>query len=209
VPFRQFLFSRFWAFPLFALVVFALQKTAIVNGDMSAFRPIHSFLSKAAPDISPIALTIAIHFLVVAIAKMVRKQFGRDIDSVCCSVSDFLVVRCYEKRSLPSFLYMKSERVLIAVSCTLKIIFAVAYLIFYVSLNIFPNGLIGCSGNRTSSSKGWLWAFFAFIYVTEVFYHAALFLSGIIRAGVNESFAHIVLTPTYWQWCVLVIKLLF
>lgn len=199
VPFHQFMFSRFWSFPLVALVVYVLEKTDVVKGDIS-FISSSSFPSEALSAVLPIAMTIFVHFIVVAIAKTCRKKFARDIDAVCTSVSDYLVVRCYEQRSLPSFLYMKSERVLIAVSCTLKIIFAVAFLVFFFLFNDVSDDLVGCSTKQKSSTKFWLWAMFSLVFVTEVFYHAALFLSGIIRAGVNESFAHIVLIPTYWQW---------
>ena len=199
VPFHQFMFSRFWAFPLLALAVFALEKTDLVKGDIS-FISSPSFAIDAFQAVYPILVTIFIHFVIVAVAKMGRKKFARDIDAACSSVSDYLVVRCYEQRSLPSFLYMKSERVLIAVSCTLKIIFAVVYLIFFLISNNVSDDLIGCSMKQKSSSKFWLWAMFTFVFLTEVLYHVSLFLSGIIRAGVNESFAHIVLIPTYWQW---------
>jgi hypothetical protein len=199
VPFHQFIFSRFWAFPLLALLIFTLEKTDLVKGDTSFLISSSPFLGDAVTAVVPIAISIFVHFVVVYFAKLGRKKFARDIDEVCSSVSDYLVVRCYEKRSLPSFLYMKSERVLIAVSCTLKIILAVTYLVLFFAFNEFPDGL-GCSVKRSSTSHLWLWAMFVFVFVTEVLYHAALFLSGIIRAGVNESFAHIVLIPTYWQW---------
>ena len=202
VPFHQFLFSRFWGFPLLAFFIYTLQKTDLIKGDLSFIETTSTFWGNAFRAIVPLALAIFVHFIIVAIAKFLRKKFARDIDAACASVSDYLVVRCYEQRSLPSFLYMKSERVLIAVSCTLKIIFAVSYLVFYLIFNDLPRDVIGCSDKRSVPSDFWVWVMFAFVFVTEVLYHAALFLSGIIRAGVNESFAHIVLIPTYWQWLV-------
>mmetsp|Transcript_81135 Transcript_81135/g.218009 ORF Transcript_81135/g.218009 Transcript_81135/m.218009 type:complete len:630 (-) Transcript_81135:159-2048(-) len=95
---------------------------------------------------------------------------------------------------------MKSERVLIAVSCTLKIILAAALLIFYFAFNNLPKEILGCSSNEVPSSNIWLWLMFVFVFISEMSYHVALFMAGIIRDKVVDSFAQIVLMPTYWQW---------
>ena len=199
-PFRQIIFANYWAMPLFGMLVFVLEKTDVLRGDLAIFDIWSPMFRDCLWAVAPLALSIAFHYLVVAISKSCRESYSKDIDDICTGISDYLVVRCFEQRKLPSFLYMKSERVLIAVSCTLKIILAIAYLVLFPVFNDIPQGCIGCGVKPQPAAAGWLWAMYLIIFVTEVLYHIALFLSGIIRAGVNESFSHIVLCPTYWQW---------
>ena len=168
--FRQAFFENFWAVPLLAALVFSIERTDILRGNTNFSE---QKITEFCDTVLPLALSIAFHYTTVYFAKSARKRFARDIDSVCTRISDFLVVRCYEQRTLPSFLYMKSERVLIAVSCTLKIIFALVYLILFLASHKFPQ-LFGCSStqfspsNDSGSSRAWLWGMFFVIFLSEV-----------------------------------------
>ena len=109
--------------------------------------------------------------------------------------------KCYKKKSLPSFLYMKPERVVIAFACTTRMILAIAFLVFFLFFCGLPaEGPLGTRGSAAGAVEAWMWGMFGISWASEVMYHVALYLSGNISSSVRASFGMPVLQPTYWQW---------
>jgi hypothetical protein len=149
----------------------------------------------------PIVLAVALHYLAIYLALRCRKTSKQGLDRFADGVSSYLDDECYKKKSLPPFLYMKSERVLVALACTSKIVLALALLVFFFFTYGLPSdGFLGCKGLRPAGIEGWMWGQFGMVWSTEIMYHMSLYLSGNIQSAVRGSFAMPVLQPSYWQW---------
>jgi len=185
------IFAKFWAVPAVCAVLFLLEE-----GLSAASEP-----WRAGPACLPMVVAVALHYMAVYFSVRLRASSRLALDSFADGVSSYLDEKCYKTKSLPKALYMKSERVLIAFSCTFKIVAAIAYIVFFFLFNGLPaEGLLGCQGSQPAGFQGWMWALFIIFWATEIMYHMSLYLSGNIQSRVDASFAMPVLQPTYWQW---------
>ena len=148
----------------------------------------------------PLALMVALHYYIVSKAAEYRTSRREDLDTFANSFSGFLNQKCYVEKAWPKFLYMKSERVLIALSCILKIAFAVAFLIFFFVTQGIPKDPLDCAATSPRGLQAWTWVMYAAVAISEILYHCAMYLSNTIHNPVVNSFALPVLQPTYWQW---------
>mmetsp|Transcript_9077 Transcript_9077/g.18116 ORF Transcript_9077/g.18116 Transcript_9077/m.18116 type:complete len:749 (+) Transcript_9077:127-2373(+) len=186
-------FLYFWAFPALAAFLFMLHK-----GFDTPF-----VASNLASAVLPIAVPIAIHYALVQIAINWRRSSRVELDHFCESVSEYLDEKCYKKKVWPALLYIKPERVFISLTCILKIVLAIAFLVLYLLFIGAPkDGAYNCTGE--SSSPLLLltasWVFFGMVLVTEIMFHMAMYLSGNVTNSLRSSFDLSVLQPTYWQW---------
>uniref|UniRef100_A0A7S0HCJ6 Alpha-type protein kinase domain-containing protein n=1 Tax=Hanusia phi TaxID=3032 RepID=A0A7S0HCJ6_9CRYP len=189
---KAFLF--FWVFPLVCLAMFAVDKQLDVK---------NIDLQGAYNFIAPILVSVVLHYGGAYFASEWRVTSRAALDEFSESVSGFLDRKCYKEKSWPSLFYMKAERVLISFVCILKIILAVAFLVFFLLFNGIPSDLLGCGATDPKSEshlKIWLWAFYGIVCATEIMYHMALYMSNQISCAIGGSFTMAVLQPTYWQW---------
>jgi len=144
---------------------------------------------------------VAAHYSAVSLSKTLGKASRPQIEHFANSVSAFLDEKCFKTHAWPSFLYMKSERVLIALACIVKMALAGTILVLLPFTMGIPNDLIGCAAaESTPGATLMTWVMFASVCVSEILFHMAMFLSLNVKTSVSDSFALPVLCPTYWQW---------
>lgn len=185
------IFIYFWAAPALCAAIVVLEEGLEVVSD----------LPRAAEAFLPMVAAVSLHYLAAYGSVRWRVTHRARLDGFAHTVSSYLDDQCYRKKSLPPFLYMKSERVLVALACTTKIVLAITFLVLFFFFNGLPReGPLGCQGSAPPGMQYWAWGLFGISWVTEIMYHASLYLSGNTAARVKNSFALPVLQPTYWQW---------
>mmetsp|Transcript_48546 Transcript_48546/g.114616 ORF Transcript_48546/g.114616 Transcript_48546/m.114616 type:complete len:744 (+) Transcript_48546:143-2374(+) len=184
------IFLYFWAAPMVLLVLYLLHTGM-------AMPLVASDLALA---VLPIAIPIALHYAAVKVAIDWRVSSKKELDEFCERVSEFLDEKCYKTKSWPPFLYIKPERVFISLTCILKIVLALAFLVLYLLVLGAPADMYDCAGSTAYLMKVATWGFYAMVFVTEVLFHMAMYLSGNVTSRLAHSFDLPVLQPTYWQW---------
>mmetsp|Transcript_11877 Transcript_11877/g.27617 ORF Transcript_11877/g.27617 Transcript_11877/m.27617 type:complete len:785 (+) Transcript_11877:91-2445(+) len=194
---RQLVYGRFFLAPLFAVLVSLLESAPLAQLSPATVLSPAVFLPAL-----PLAVAVAAHYSAVSLSKTLGKAARRQIEAFANGVSQYLDRKCYQTRTWPSFLYMKSERVLIALACIVKIALAVAVLILLPITSGVPTDVVGCSssGDATGRAESMAWVMFGVVCSTEILFHAAMFLSQNVKTSVADSFALPVLCPSYWQW---------
>lgn len=89
------------------------------------------------------------------------------------------------QRPPPCAVYVKSERVLIALACIVKITLALAFLILFPLVLGVPTDVVGCAGEVNEAVAWWAWGMFGMVYATEVLFHAAMYLSCTVKTSVQ------------------------
>jgi len=194
---RQVVYRRFFLAPAFAVVVSVLERTSLPSLSLAEVLSPASFLPAL-----PLAVAVAAHYSAVSFSKTMGKAARPQIQGFANGVSQYLDHKCYQTRSWPSFLYMKSERVLIALACIIKIGLAIGILVILPLTAGVPTDVVGCSASAegTEPAVRVAWVMFAAVAFTETLFHMAMFLSQNVKTSVADSYALPVLCPTYWQW---------
>ncbi|EKX41246.1 hypothetical protein GUITHDRAFT_142162 [Guillardia theta CCMP2712] len=211
--------KAFLYFAAFPLVCVAICAVADEHGPSDKRWDLNNInLEDGYKFVAPILVSVVLHYAGAFMASDWRVTSRAALDEFSESVSGFLDRKCYKEKSWPSLFYMKAERVLISFVCILKIILAVAFLVFFLVFNgvrtptelpsgltfpKIPSDVVGCSATDPKAEsylRMWLWAFYAIVCATEVMYHMALYMSNQISCAVPGSFTMAVLQPTYWQW---------
>ncbi|KAJ1478738.1 hypothetical protein T484DRAFT_1816712, partial [Baffinella frigidus] len=148
----------------------------------------------------PLALMVALHYYAVSKAAEYRTSKRTALDTFADSVSGYLNQKCYVEKAWPKFLHMKSERVLISLSCIFKMVASIAFLIFFGLTQGMPKDPLDCAASSPRGLYAWTWVMYSAVALTEILYHCAMYLSNTIHNPVVNSFALPVLQPTYWQW---------
>ncbi len=63
-----------------------------------------------------------------------------------------------------------------------------------------PADVYDCKGSDPALLRLATWLFYGMVFVTEVLFHVAMYLSGNVTSGLAASFDLPVLQPSYWQW---------
>jgi len=184
------LFRNYFLLPLVAAAVLFLERRGQLGGGVPALLE----------PVLPVVIAVTLHYLLVYFAKRAGRAGRESIDNFCSSFSAYLDNKCYKTKTLPTFLYMKAERVLVALACIFKIALSIAYMVLFPIFVGIPQDAIGCSGKENQTASMWAWFMFMMVASTEIAFHMAMFLSNQVKTNVMDSFSLPVLCPTYWQW---------
>lgn len=207
---RQFYQYFFICMPIAAGVSLAVNFWLSGHRVSAEFLPVSMGIGAAyVVCLLPLIGAIVFHYVMVFFASHVHAKYRRNVDSFCENVSDVLARKCYGEGSLPTFLYVKKERVLHSLACLFKLLVAVS-MITATAVEAGLLAVMDCHNTSEAEIKAkyqqWgyhAWINYAVLCLDDTAYHFCMYLTGSfskLKMSTTATFAQPVVMPMYWEW---------